>query len=476
MDILTLAQRHVPLRKVSGNRGGEYHGPCPACGTSQADPAKSDRFIVWPDKGGWMCRNCGAGDEIEFLRRFENMSCPEAHASLGRVCSSTTCPALGKCRGGQGEAGRQPRRPDLGTPTLPKPKATAWRPAEAKGPGDLWRLKAAALVERAHLKLLETPEQLAYLASRGLPMEAVKKYRLGWIPEDFYRPRSSWGLPEEISDHTHRPKKLWVPRGILIPYFDGEEVHRIRIRQPDRDPRYYWLPGSGDDVLVVGGPARAHVVVESDLDALLVAWAGAGMVAAVPLGTCNAKPKTSAAAALAESLCILVALDFEPRTNPETGKAENPGGKAARWWAETFPRSVRWPVPAGKDPGEYFQAGGNLRAWIEAGLPPGLRVVPQAAPCKASPTLKEDAESAGSPGAVLVRAVSAAGRPLVIVPDRSQVARAKADFPGETIFTEAEVEHLCGLAPDHVALIHAAKDIFDGAYIAGTRPLGPRRA
>ena len=29
-----------------------------------------------------------------------------------------------------------------------------------------------------------------------------------------------------------------------------------------------------------------------------------------------------------------------------------------------------WPVPEGKDPGEYCQTGGDIRAWIEAGLEP----------------------------------------------------------------------------------------------------------
>ncbi len=374
MDLLAMVEKHVPLRRVSSSKGGEWHGPCPACGTSEADAVKSDRFVVWPARDGWMCRNCGAGDGIEFLRKFENMSCPDAHKALGKECASVTCAVKDKCRIGRGSAPAHSSEAALKSPHVRKSPENRWLPSEARNPETTWREKASALVEWAHQKLLRCQRELDYLEGRGLPLEAVKMFRLGWVPKDLYRERPAWGLPSEISEKTGKPKRLWIPSGIVIPYFDDKGVHRVRIRQPEKQPRYYWLPGSGDDVLIFGDQAKAHVVVESDLDAMLIAWLAGDLVSAVPLGTCSARPKTRAAAALEESLCILVALDFEPRQNPQTGQEENPGGKAAAWWSKNFQHATRWPVPHGKDPGEYHQAGGDLRTWIAAGLPPGLRI------------------------------------------------------------------------------------------------------
>lgn len=465
MNLLDLVQRHVPLRRVSNNKGGEWHGPCPACGTSQRDPAKSDRFVVWPESGGWMCRNCGSGDDIEFLRRFESLSCPDAHEALGRDCASTSCAVLDKCRLGRGKSG-------TGAPALladpPKPRKPAeWTPQQANSPCEQWRSKAAALVEWTHAQLLACPEQLDYLAGRGLPLGAVKKYRLGWIPQALYRPRDGWGLPFEISATTGKEKVLWLPQGIVIPYFDPHGVHRLRIRQPQGEPRYYWVPGSGDDVLIIGEEIRAHVVVESDLDALLVEWLAGDLVAAVPLGTCNAKPKHRAAAALAKSLCILVALDFEPRLNEQTGKQENPGGQAAAWWLKTYEQAQRWPAPCGKDPGDYYQACGYVRRWIIEGLPPGLRHAPQAC-AKGGPSETTPAPPAS---AEIFRGTTPSGLVYFVVVDPAMVAGMIEKHPGHAVFTWAEVQKLKGLSQEAAEEFIKIKQAFPGADIRHVKPL-----
>ena len=67
---------------------------------------------------------------------------------------------------------------------------------------------------------------------------------------------------------------------------------------------------------------------------------------------------------LQSCLCILVALDCDAA-----------GADGWPRWQETFPRAKRWPVPAGagKDPGEAFSRGENLRLWLQAGIPAGIR-------------------------------------------------------------------------------------------------------
>ena len=76
MNTLDLAIKKVILKKVSSTHGGEWQGPCPACGGN-------DRFHVWPEqnqkKGAYWCRSCGkTGDNIQFLIDFEGMDFKEA--------------------------------------------------------------------------------------------------------------------------------------------------------------------------------------------------------------------------------------------------------------------------------------------------------------------------------------------------------------------------------------------------------------
>jgi len=374
MNLLNLAEKHVTLRKV----GNEYHGACPACGPGKSGPEKTDRFSVKPDKDQWFCRTCGHGDSVGFLRIFENMKCSEAHATLGRKCTSTTCPALGKCP--QGDEPVTRTRQTLKPSTNNKPAAQIFYPSEARPTHELWQEKAGKLIDHAHVALLENPEQLAYLAHRGLPWEAVEKYQLGWLDKDFFRPRPSWGLPEECWDNNGKQKLLKINCGLVIPSFVAGKPHRLRIRIPLEDrkpngPSYLEVQGSGDDKIILRPEARAVVVVESDLDALLIDWVAGDLVGALAVVSATAKPKQSTWAQLQAALAILLALDFEPRENERTGKHENPGGQAAQWWIKQFPRAERWPVPEGKDPGEFYQDhGGDLRAWITAGLPPACRI------------------------------------------------------------------------------------------------------
>jgi DNA primase len=375
MGLLELVQKHVEMRKV----GGEWHGPCPACGTSQSDPAFSDRFTVKADDR-WFCRNCGNGDSVAFLRKFENMNCPDAHAAAGKTCTSTTCQVSDKCRMGNGIAPPKKNIAATPGPCAAKRLPAAFTPGVAKTPAELWQAKAEELVTAAHEALLECPEQLAYLAGRGLPLEAVIKYRLGWNAKVIWKSRESWGLPEKISKKTNKPTKLWVPRGIIIPTYVDGIVHRVRVRVPDEDrnsdvPGYVAVSGSGDDVIVLNPEVRAFVVVEADLCALLIDWLAGDLVGAIPLVSCDVKPKSKAAALLEKALAILVATDFDPRANTTSGSYENPGGKAARWWLRNYPRAKRWPVPVGKDPGDALAGGVDIRAWIMEGLPPAVTMV-----------------------------------------------------------------------------------------------------
>ena len=342
-----LAGRALDPRHVSGTHGGEYHSPCPLCGGR-------DRFHVWPgqgEAGTWWCRGCDkGGDAIQYLMDFCGKTFREAAVAIGRDLDDLPLAPV---------TPRQRKKP-------------AFTPAEHQPPVEPWREKAEAFVSWAYETLLADPEQLAYLAGRGIEETAVRRYRLGYNPGEngrpaIYRARGAWGLPQEMKNG--RPRPLWIPRGIVIPLILNGAVHRIRIRRdradltPEFNQPYFVVPGSSAATMILGDDARAFVVTEAELDAMACAGAAGDICSAAAVGSSSTKPDAAATAAMKQALCILNALDFDAA-----------GTKGFRWWKTEFPRTRRWPVPEGKDPGEAFAKGINLRAWILAGLPPVFRM------------------------------------------------------------------------------------------------------
>ena len=237
---------------------------------------------------------------------------------------------------------------------------------------DLWVDHAGKLVLWAHGKLLENDEQLTWLADRGIDREMVEKFKLGWNPgkdgRDIWRSRESWGLPTVMKENKKGKmvkKKLWIPKGLVVPWFrvHGSGVSRIRIRRPEGDPRYYILPGSNMDMMVLGDDNRAILVVESELDGIMCHARTGDLCSVIALGSSSARPDEKLMEKLRNSAVILLAQDYDAA-----------GAKAMAWWKREFQQAKTWPVPDGGDPGEAFQAGIDIRAWISAGLPAGWGV------------------------------------------------------------------------------------------------------
>ena len=365
MNVIDLAQQKVKLKKVSSTGGGEWQGPCPECGGT-------DRFHVWPEKngqGGYWCRGCGKnGDAIQFLRDFDGKTFKEACEYLNITMDEKNY-----------------------TTPAPKKEKPVFEPVEHQNPSDIWQERAQKFVSWAHENLKQNKEVMAWLAARGISSRAVDKYRLGWNlrenGKDLYRPRQTWGLPAENNQDTGRPKKLWIPIGLVVPLMadiydsssvipdsssvipaqagiqENKAIVRIRIRRPEGEPRYYVIPGSAMGTMILEPWRKAFVIVESELDAIAVTEASE-LVGAAAMGSSHAKPDKFTYAILRDSAQILNALDYD--------KA---GATAMEWWKEQFPNNCdRWPVPQGKDPGEAYQLGTDLKSWIEAGLPPSMTV------------------------------------------------------------------------------------------------------
>lgn len=385
MNVIELLRSHSiePGRPASSAKGGEYHSACPGCGDG-GKGKDSDRFHVWPEQnegsGSYWCRQCGkGGDNIQFLIDFEGRSYRSACERLGRVPGEKpfvpVSPAMasgsgpGKGAGGKGSAAA----------------GSMWSPRAYDSPAEVWREKAGNFVSHCHEQLMENAGMLEYLAGRGIDADTAAAARLGYNPKDLFRPREAWGLSTEIKDNGQK-KKLWLPAGIVIPRMNADGmVDRIRVRRfvdPDAAAggrgaggkasgkkslsakKYYVVPGSTAAPAVYGDINKdAWVIIEAELDGLLVYAAAGDVVTVCALGSNTNRPDTSIFSKIKGSLCILDALDYDAGGSGQQG-----------WWQAQFDQVERWPVPEGKDPGEAFDAGVDIREWILAGLPPRWRV------------------------------------------------------------------------------------------------------
>lgn len=352
MKILDLLiEKGITTKKVASTGGGEYASPCPGCGGD-------DRFRVWPDKregnGSFWCRQCGeSGDTITFLMKFSGMTYPEACKAAGKELKK---PA-------RYQAPRPPDKKSKSVKTALEGRVFLDIP-EGVADIKLWREKAGELVDRAHQELLSNDPVRAWLRRRGIKKKALIKFKLGLNVgkdgKDLWRPRESWGL-ETVFKKPGQKKRLWIPRGLVIPKMAGDQVERIRLRRKGKDaPRYYVIPGSGMKKLSIINIERAAIVVESELDAVLLDQEAGGLVSIVALGSTSNDLDNELFVCMKQTSIILLSLDFD-----------KPGLKACQWWVDNFPQAVRWPVPKGGDPGEAFKAGVNIREWVLSGLPPG---------------------------------------------------------------------------------------------------------
>ncbi len=260
VDLAALKQRH-PLGEVveaSGvrlrGRGRVRQGVCPFHEEAEGS------FTVYADSERWYCFGCGdGGDVLDFIRRIEDLSLPEAI-----------------------------RRLDASPPST-RPVAASWpRARVAELPPDPALLTAAAGYYAGHLR--HSREARAYLASRGIGIDTASRLGLGHAPGAGLRP----ALASAGFDAGRiRESGLFTERGerfagmVTVPEIAGGRVRWLAGRAIDRErsPRFQALPGP-KPVLGMGWLGHAPpwaVVTEGVFDWLLLKeW---GLPACAALGT-----------------------------------------------------------------------------------------------------------------------------------------------------------------------------------------------
>jgi hypothetical protein len=303
-----VGRRLGPPPGRAGDRSARSWWHCPF--HKDANPS----FCVGPDATRFHCFGCGAhGDAVDFLRVRD--------------------PALGFA---------EARAMVEGRPAPARPR----RPVEMKRPAG-WQAFARRLVAEAE-ETLWSPRGAsarAYLAGRGLTEATIRSARLGLRGRDERVPGVFPGEP------------VRAPAGIVIPWFEGDEIAMINVRRRGSEPKYLAVKGSRRGLPYPARPALRPgtplAIVEGEFEALLLGQELDGRVASVTFGSAGDRPGGLALGGLLAASPWFVATD-----------ADAAGDRAALAWLAMSARCrrVRPPGPF-KDWTEAAQGGVPLRRW-----------------------------------------------------------------------------------------------------------------
>lgn len=321
------AQVGIQLRKVSSTRGGEYKGPCPACGGT-------DRFYAQPQannqKGYYRCRQCNIkGDSIQFCKDFIGLSFKEA---LERV--------------GDSQSFKYSLHPFIHSQSASAICSNAWKE------------KAEEFCEASHQNLVQDNNAIVFIKNKyGFTMDTIRQYQVGWNPRKIFFPKSEWG----ISGST---KKLCLPKGPVFACRHKGEIFKLKIRdfewkEGNLYGKYREVEGSSNRTAIFGYLTNQTIVIlESELDAMLLVQEIGEFCTCVALGGATKKPDSDTAAWLKNKPLILYSLDFDAAGKEQYG-----------YWRSTYANLKAWPSETRKCPADSFIFDGvNLKKWFEAGI------------------------------------------------------------------------------------------------------------
>jgi DNA primase len=343
-DIVALIGEHAALKRV----GQRWQGLCPFHGE------KTPSFIVNAEEGFYYCFGCLAkGDAISFVRATEHLDFVDAVRRLADRAGITIREDAG--------AGRDSQRRKVFLDAMER--ASEWY----------------------HQRLLTSPDAGAardYLRSRGYDGEVVRRFRLGWAPDDWDALCTGLGLSQELAvgaglGFVNRRRRL-------------QDAFRARVLFPICDPSGHpvalggrVLPGSSDPAKYKNSSETPIYSKRKTLYALN--WAKQEIIASDEVVVCEGytdviglfgagvpRAVATCGTALAEEHVKLlrgfasrVVLAFDA-----DGAGQSAAGRFYEWERRLSIDVAVAALPAGSDPGEMARSDPDgLRAAIEEAKP-----------------------------------------------------------------------------------------------------------
>lgn len=194
-SLIERLRSHFLISEVIGKRmsikkhGREYHGLCPF------HNEKTPSFTVNDEKGFFHCFGCAAhGDAIEFVRRFDRLSYPEAVENIAR---------------------------EAGIEIAKQSPAEQYKIEQEKNLFDV--LEAACQWFEKRFRAPEGIHAKDYIDNRGVRPETIINFRIGYAPE------------EKSALHKHLtqsgfPQKMQEEAGLIFVAENGSVYDRFRGR------------------------------------------------------------------------------------------------------------------------------------------------------------------------------------------------------------------------------------------------------
>jgi len=187
-QIVDIIGEHVALKRTGAN----LKGRCPF------HAEKTPSFIVNPDRQSFHCFGCGeGGDVFTFMMKYHRLTFPEALKELARRYHIE----------------------------LPEGKYAAADLEQAKKRETLFSINRRA-AESYHEFLLQDPAAASarkYLEGRGIPLQAIEKYMLGYAPD-------SWDFLIKRCKRANIPLEDADAAGLVVKRDRGGYYDRFRSR------------------------------------------------------------------------------------------------------------------------------------------------------------------------------------------------------------------------------------------------------
>lgn len=319
---------------------------------------RSDRWVMWlcpfhpdyktpslavnVDKGFWHCFGCNKnGNALTWMCLYHKMEVQDALISLGVRPDTTHLQSHAKKL----------------TNKRRSPMQTAHPIEDSLGePSETWQKRGLAFVDYSQQQLWQTAEALRYLHQQRLLEDyTIQHFRLGYNPSDLWDRPERWGFSQAES------KRIWLPKGYVIPCFVGDSLWYIKIRRMGGEPKYLHVRGSSPAMFGTGslGGAPLILLTEGEFDCMLTWQLLRDIAGVATLGSASKKLDLKRwMQYLLPAEEIVAVLD-----NDSAGKqgAQMLAGLSA----QIHPVRIPSLSPSASDITDYVRDGGDLWEWLK---------------------------------------------------------------------------------------------------------------